>query len=134
MLTFVAEKVHQSRSRASLPRVQTVRAALFVGALLLGAASTVNAATASSPPTTKYVIVIRNFMYAPMKLTVEPGATVKVENKDLVDHTLTALDGKFNTGNIAPNKSKRFRAPKKPGTYRYRCSIHQFMKGSLIVE
>lgn len=79
-------------------------------------------------------ITISNFMYHPMKLTVAPGATITVTNKDSVTHTLTAAQGQFNTGNIAPGRTKRFRAPTKKGTYHYICAIHQFMMGTIVVK
>ncbi len=80
------------------------------------------------------VIEIKNFMYSPMVLKVNPGAKISVVNKDSVTHTLSAVDGKFNTGDIKPGATKTFTAPKKPGTYHFICMIHQFMKGSIIVK
>ena len=53
-------------------------------------------------------------MFMPMSLSVSPGATVKVTNKDSATHTLTATGGQFNTGNITQNQTKTFKAPSKP--------------------
>jgi plastocyanin len=69
-----------------------------------------------------------------MSLTVAPGATVTVTNKDQVAHTLTATDGMFDTGNIDAGQSKTFTAPKTAGKYPYMCSIHQYMTGTLTVS
>jgi len=79
-------------------------------------------------------ITISNFMFMPMSLSVSPGATVKVTNKDSATHTLTATGGQFNTGNITQNQTKTFKAPSKAGTYHYICNIHQFMMGTIIVK
>jgi len=79
-------------------------------------------------------ITIKNFMFMPMSLTVSPGATVKVTNKDSATHTLTANGGQFNTGDISQNQKKTFKAPMKPGTYTYICNIHQYMMGTVIVR
>ncbi|HET9731521.1 MAG TPA: cupredoxin domain-containing protein [Acidimicrobiales bacterium] len=114
---------------------------LIVGALLTGcgsshksagspATSAPGAAAAGGP-----VIVIKNFAYSPVSLTVKPGATVTVKNEDVAPHTVTASgSGKFDTGNISPGASMTFTAPTAPGTYPYICSIHQFMHGTLVVS
>ena len=79
-------------------------------------------------------ITIQNFAFSPARLTVAPGATVTVTNKDQVTHTLTATKGGFDTGDIAAGQSKTFTAPKTPGRYPYICSIHQYMTGTLVVS
>jgi plastocyanin len=81
-------------------------------------------------------IVIKNFMYSPMSLTVAPGATVHIHNEDTVTHTFTdkADPGLFNTGDIAPGQTKNITAPGKAGSYPYICMIHQFMSGTLRVS
>ena len=73
-------------------------------------------------------------MFAPMSASVAPGATVRVTNKDSVDHTLTATGGQFDTGDIGEGQTKTFTAPTKPGTYHYICNIHQYMMGTIIVR
>jgi plastocyanin len=118
-------------------------------ATLLGLAVTLTACSSgSSAPSTsaassapsgggaagKDTIIIKGFAFSPSKLTVAPGATVTVTNKDMTTHTLTATKGGFDTGSVGPNQSKTFTAPKKPGTYPYICSIHQYMTGDLTVS
>lgn len=116
-----------------------VSAIALAGALSLGIAG-VSIATGSlsgagaSTTTPANTIVISNFMFKPMIIKVAPGARIKVTNKDTVDHTVTAVDGKFKTGKIGHNQTKYFRAPLKKGIYHYICSIHQFMMGTLIVK
>jgi len=79
-------------------------------------------------------IAIQNFSFSPSALTVAPGATVTVTNRDQVAHTVTATGGVFRTGDIPPGQSTSFTAPKTPGTYDYICSIHQYMTGTLTVS
>lgn len=80
-------------------------------------------------------IVIDNFAFSPANLSVTPGQTVTVVNKDSTTHTLTATTSKaFDTGDIAPGKTGTFTAPTTPGSYPYICTIHQFMHGTLTVE
>ena len=107
------------------------------GAAAQRASATSSALVAARTTTRKTApdtITISNFMYHPMKLTVKPGATITVTNKDTVTHTLTATQNQFNTGNIAPGHTKKFKAPEKKGTYHYICAIHQFMTGTIIVK
>ena len=114
---------------------------VLAGALLLAACgSSGPAATSSGTSTTSGAsgggtsITISNFMFDPMSLTVAPGGTVRVTNKDSATHTLTATGGQFNTGDIDQNQTKTFTAPMKPGTYHYICNIHQYMMGSIVVK
>jgi plastocyanin len=115
------------KSRAS-------RALISSALLLVVVTAGVSQSAQASPKPKSYSISISNFMFSPMKLTVTPGATIKVTNKDTVIHTLTAMGGAFNTGNIAHNQTKSFKAPMKPGTYDYICNIHQYMTGEIVVK
>jgi plastocyanin len=67
-------------------------------------------------------------------LTVKPGTKVTVMNTDSVTHTLTADGGAFDTGDILPGTSTTFTAPATAGSYGYHCSIHLFMKATLVVS
>lgn len=127
------------------PLLRTVAVATMAGlALALSACSsgsssapsTSAAASAPSgaPAAGKTTIIIKGFAFSPNKITVTPGATVTVTNRDMTTHTLTATKGGFDTGSVGPGQTKTFTAPKKPGTYPYICSIHQYMTGVLVVS
>jgi len=113
---------------------------LVAGALLLvayisaPASKGAPAVQTSGSSATGTHITISNFMFTPMALTVSPGATISVTNKDQVTHTLTATGGQFNTGGVTQNQTKTFKAPMQAGTYHYICSIHQYMMGSITVK
>lgn len=79
-------------------------------------------------------VVISNFAFHPSNFTVAPGARITVTNKDSVTHTFTADDGAFDTHDLAPGRTAAVRAPTKAGTYPFRCTIHQFMTGTLTVR
>jgi plastocyanin len=68
-------------------------------------------------------------------MTVKAGATITVTNKDTVAHTLTdKATHKFDTGNIPANGGTgTFTAPTTPGTYKFGCTYHPNMAGTLIV-
>jgi plastocyanin len=107
-------------------------ALVLTGALLLAACgSSMPKASTSGGGTS---ISISNFMFSPMSLTVAPGSTIKVTNKDSVAHTVTATGGQFDTGDIDQNHTKTFTAPSKAGTYHYICNIHQYMMGTIVVK
>ena len=90
--------------------------------------------TTAKAPATSDAITIKNFAFSPATLTVSPGATVSVTNKDSVTHTLTSDTGAFNSGDVMPGSTAHFTAPATPGTYHYRCNIHQFMTATLRVS
>lgn len=101
-----------------------------------GAPAATPTTTGASGPTATAgdTITIKNFAFSPATLTVSPGATVSVTNRDSVTHTLTADTGAFNTGDVSPGSTEHFTAPTTPGTYHYRCNIHQFMTATLRVS
>jgi plastocyanin len=112
--------------------------ALVAGALLLAACGSgpakSGAPSGGASSSTGTSITISNFMFSPMSLTVSPGSTVQVTNKNSATHTLTATGGQFNTGNITQNQTKTFKAPTTPGAYHYICNIHQYMVGTITVK
>lgn len=80
------------------------------------------------------VQMTRLLTYEPKMIVVNVGDTVEWVNKDLYVHTVTSVDGKsFDSGNIYPKRSWRYKAVKK-GTYSYFCTPHPDMKGELIVR
>jgi plastocyanin len=98
------------------------------------AAGTTKASAAGSG--TADTIVIKNFMFSPVTLSVSPGTVVTVRNEDSVTHTLTdKADPKlFSTGDVGPGQVKTFKAPGTAGSYPYICTIHQYMTGTLVVR
>jgi plastocyanin len=76
---------------------------------------------------------IVDFSFQPGRLTVRPGTTVVWNNRGQVVHTATAEDGSFDTGVIDSGKAGSVTFSR-PGTYRYRCTPHPFMKGEIVVQ
>jgi plastocyanin len=68
-------------------------------------------------------IKIENFKFG-APLTVSPGATVEVENEDVASHDVVSDDGLFKTPTLAKGEKATFKAPTKPGTYKFSCSLH----------
>jgi plastocyanin len=79
-------------------------------------------------------VTIANFKFAPASLSVSAGTRITVANHDSTAHTATADNGNsFETGDIDPGSSATI-ALSKRGTYKYHCSIHPFMHGTLVVK
>jgi plastocyanin len=73
-------------------------------------------------------VAIPGKLYSPSDLSVLTGTTVTWRNGDATTHTVTAEDDSFDSGYIPPGGTfaETF---SKPGTYRFYCSIHRFMRG-----
>lgn len=79
-------------------------------------------------------VSIKNFAFSPAAITVKVGTTVTWTNNDSTTHTVTSTDSpvSFDSGNLAPGKTYSFTFTK-AGGYKYHCSIHTDMVGSVTV-
>jgi plastocyanin len=87
--------------------------------------------TAGTPDPSR--IVMKDFMFVPMALTVNAGSTVTWANTDDEPHTIVSDTGLFRSGAIDTNESFSFKFDK-PGTYHFTCSIHPRMVGTIVVQ
>ena len=76
---------------------------------------------------------IQNSAFAPPTTTIKVGDTVTWTNRDAFSHTSTSDTGAWNTGVITAGTSGSFTFTS-AGTFAYHCSIHSFMKGTVIVQ
>ncbi|HEY1612500.1 MAG TPA: cupredoxin family copper-binding protein [Rhizomicrobium sp.] len=104
-----------------------LRTALAV--LVIAAGPAADAKDKQDPDT----VVMRNFDFAPMTLTIHAGTAVTWRNMDDEPHTVTSLDGLFRSGALDQDESFSFKFTK-PGTYRYVCTIHPRMTGEVVVR
>ena len=86
------------------------------------------AATAQSS-----TISIKEFMFSPTSITVPAGTTVTWKNLDGEPHTVRSIDTTFHSDALDQNDTFAFKFDK-PGTYRYVCSIHPQMVGTIVVK
>ena len=105
-------------------------AAAFTLAVLPAAAHATAGATAPAAVVTK-TVTVRDFAFTPKTITIHRGQAVKWVNKDPITHTTTSNTMVWNHV-LAPSKSFTF-VFKKPGRYPYHCSIHTFMKATVVV-
>ncbi|HTQ13039.1 MAG TPA: cupredoxin family copper-binding protein [Rhizomicrobium sp.] len=78
-------------------------------------------------------VTIRNFDFSPMDVTVSAGSTVTWKNLDGEPHTVTSTDGIFRSGALDQDQSFSFKFDR-PGVYKYLCTIHPRMTGSVTVK
>ncbi len=103
---------------------RSLRLACFVAGLVLSLGETALADTN---------VIIKNFDFAPMAVTVPAGSTVTWKNLDGEPHTVTSADGLFRSGALDQNDSFSFKFVK-PGVYKYVCSIHPKMMATVTVQ
>lgn len=123
---------------SSQPIRRLMMAILAAGSVALLALATIgllsNAAEAEPLAQASKVktVNIKNFAFKPATLQVTKGTSVNFVNSSDVAHTATKAKA-FNTGTIRAGKSKQVRFGQK-GRFAYHCSIHPFMKGTIVVQ
>jgi plastocyanin len=70
--------------------------------------------------------------YAPATRRVQPGTWVTWSNNGQEEHTVTALDGSFDSSNLEPSEGFSWFFDQ-PGTFTYECALHPWMVGKIIV-
>ncbi len=78
-------------------------------------------------------IVIKDFDFSPMDVTIAAGGSVTWTNRDGEPHTVVSLDGSFRSHALDQDDSFTFTFSK-PGTYAYLCSIHPKMRATVTVR
>jgi plastocyanin len=78
-------------------------------------------------------VVMKNFDFSPMALTVHAGTTVTWKNLDGEPHTVTSADGLFRSGALDQNDTYSFKFVK-AGVYKYVCTIHPKMVATITVK
>jgi plastocyanin len=75
---------------------------------------------------------IDNFTFKPHTITVPVGTTVVWENDDDIPHTVVSLDGTFRSAALDTEDKFSFTFDK-AGTFEYFCSLHPYMKATVVV-
>lgn len=76
-------------------------------------------------------IVVKDFMFQPMSLTVKAGSTVTWTNMDEEPHTVAS--SLFRSSALDTKDSFSFKF-EKTGTFTFVCTIHPQMVGTIVVE
>jgi len=105
------------------------------GALLLLIALGGSALGAAAAPQTPVIhkVTIDATSYSPKTVTVAMGDSVVWVNKDVLVHTVTAKDGRYDSHDIPAGGSWTY-TPKAAGLSAYACTYHTTMRGTLRVR
>jgi plastocyanin len=120
--------------------IRSLAALLLAAALLAGCGSSKKSNTSSStgPATSSSggggnAVSMKNIQFSPKTISVKVGDTVTWTNDDNVDHNVIASDGTFKSGNFGNGKTFSWKAAK-AGTFKYSCTIHPGMVGTVTVK
>ena len=96
-----------------------------------------NTSTPSTSPTGpqggNFEVTIQGEAFSPPSVNVPKGTTVHWVNHDPTTHTVTSDTGLFDSKNMSEGSNFSHTFGEK-GTFTYHCSIHTYMKGTIIVE
>ena len=118
---------HHSTRRVLQTFVSTVTVVALLPAVSLGAQSV------QPEKNAQHVVIIEQMHFDPAQLAIHSGETVEWKNEDIFSHTVTADDGSFDSGLIAPGHSWRVKV-QKVGEIEYHCRPHPNMTAKLIVQ
>jgi plastocyanin len=114
---------------------KTMRSALVAAAL--GAATGVVLAVVVLPVRAQdaaaLTVSIHNFTFMPQTLPVKAGTTVTWNNKDDTVHGIASDNHAFRSKALDTDDIFAFTFTT-PGTYKYFCYLHSYMKGTIVVQ
>lgn len=78
-------------------------------------------------------VSISDFAYTPSEMTIGTGFKVRWTNKDNTAHTIVSDDNTFESTTLGQDESFSYTFDK-TGVYKYHCSIHPYMTGTITVK
>jgi len=107
----------------------------LAGLLVLSAAQACFPAVGTPPSATVTAVAvsIKDFAFSPQTLTVPSGTTVTWTNLDDEPHSVRGADAQIRSDALDQHESYSVRF-EKPGTYKYGCSLHPKMSGTIVVQ
>jgi len=109
--------------------LKTLMSVLIISMIFFSCSKSSTTMNTNNPNT----VSIKNMAFSPASVNVTTGTTVTWVNNDAIAHTVTADNGSFDSGNIAPGNSFTHTFSS-AGTVSYHCSIHPMMTGSVAVK
>ena len=98
--------------------------------------ATTNNTPPANAPKAQYTIVMINYAFNPAdtaNIPLHKGTLVIWRNDDYVSHTVVSDTGEFSSPELAPGQSYTHLF-ETDGVYKYHCSIHPNMKGSITIS
>ena len=105
--------------------------AVFLAHIASGASGEPPAPGANDKAT--YTVTIKDFMFTPRDLRVPAGSKVTWINKDEEPHTVAEVNQAFISKALDTDEGFTFQF-KAAGTYKFFCTLHPRMTGSITVE
>ena len=90
-------------------------------------------AAAPTPTDSAAQVIIDNFVFSPVPLTVKVGTQVTWINHDDIPHTVDSTQGKFKSAALDTDDKFEFRFTE-AGEYPFYCRLHPKMTGKIIVQ
>ena len=114
---------------------------ILVLVVIAGATVMIAGCTSSSNPSPGPVIstasqnpvAIQNYAFSPSTLTIQKGANVTWKNDDSVQHTIVSDSQAFSSPLLNTGDTYTFQF-NSSGSFPYHCSIHPYMKATIVVE
>jgi plastocyanin len=109
---------------------------ILLAALCLTTVGCGSAAQPTTTPTPTATVVnadMRHNRFAPTRLPVRLGQTVRWTNRDAVAHTVASQDLRLSSDAIRAHQTFAYR-PRHVGRFTYYCTIHAGQTGVLIVS
>ena len=92
-------------------------------------------AASAAPAKAERKVSISNFTFSPAALEVPAGTTLRWVNDDDVPHTVLGSEKSSAIRSPALDTSDSYTVVlSQPGTYRYFCSLHPHMTGTIVVK
>jgi len=127
-------QIRKTANPAFAANIRTIILGVLVLALLACAGGIGERLTAGAEKEAKpNTIVIDNFSFTPMELTISRGTQVTWINRDDVPHTVVSVEKKFKSKALDTDEEFSFTF-QEAGTYEYFCSLHPKMTGTIIVK
>ena len=104
-------------------------------AVVFGATLGYGGHASAAAPAAQSAIAIRNYSFDPAVMKVAAGTTVTWVNKDGDVHTIKSQAGPETFQSPALDSGGHYSFTfHHPGTYKYICSVHPFMRGVIVVQ
>lgn len=107
--------------------------AAVAAVIIASSALASHAGRADAPAAPTVHVRISNYAFKDPSITVARGTTVVWQNSDDDPHTVTAVDGSFDSHGLGNGDTYSHRFDTS-GTFQYYCKVHPFMKGVVIVQ
>jgi plastocyanin len=120
------------RKRPNLKVVLTVVTGVVYGAVSVGAVQ----AQTVAPQVSIGIVEPRDqsrWGYAPGTRQVAPGTWVTWSNNGQDEHTVTAVDGSFDSQTLEPSDGFSWYFDQPGAKFEYLCTLHPWMKGTIVV-